>query len=213
MSAAPIAFGGFAARAASGDFWNTKQPSEWSGDEVAKLLNDSPWAKEFLLQLNNQAMLGHGGAYGRRNMGSGTTGPTGPNVQVKVLVRWESAKPVWEAKKLAAPKDAKDHYLVSLTGMPISGPDPTDSGNDEAEDRLKDQTTIERKGKEPIAPDSVTSTEGPGFPSIVFAFPRDYQPIEPSEKELTFILKVGKSMELKAKFNIHDMMYRGDLAL
>src|SRR5689334_24708924 len=32
--------------AAGRDFWNRKPPSGWTADEIVRLLNDSPWARE-----------------------------------------------------------------------------------------------------------------------------------------------------------------------
>ncbi len=33
--------------AAGGDFWNKKEPAQWSSEEIDKLVTHSPWAKEF----------------------------------------------------------------------------------------------------------------------------------------------------------------------
>jgi hypothetical protein len=58
--------------AGSSEFWNRKDPSEWSADEVDRLITKSPWAKEI-------------GADARRKRG-----------QYHGLVRRESAKPYWK---------------------------------------------------------------------------------------------------------------------
>lgn len=41
-----------------GDFWNQKQPSEWSEEEVQRLLTKSPWAKEAMVSIDPSAMRG-----------------------------------------------------------------------------------------------------------------------------------------------------------
>ena len=40
----------FAVSLFAADFWKTKDPSQWSNDEVTKMLTKSPWAKSFLIQ-------------------------------------------------------------------------------------------------------------------------------------------------------------------
>ena len=46
----------------SSDFWNKKEPSEWSGEEIEQLTTKSPWAKETTAQYSPQQ--GQGGGMG-----------------------------------------------------------------------------------------------------------------------------------------------------
>lgn len=119
------------------DFWKTKEPSQWSDDEAAKMLMKSPWAKSVSTQTVTAGssgrgdmgggMEGGGGAGGRGGMGGGggmggvmASGPTSP----PIIVRWESSAPVKAAnarKQFAHSAEiaqwAQDNYVVSLTGF------------------------------------------------------------------------------------------------
>jgi hypothetical protein len=63
------------------DFWKIKQPSEWSEKEVKRLLTNSPWAKEVVVQMGGvmpaTATSGGGRGGGRRG---GAMGPMGGGV-------------------------------------------------------------------------------------------------------------------------------------
>jgi hypothetical protein len=58
------------------DFWKTKDYTQWSSDEVTKVLTDSPWAKEITVTSGQQGQQRRGG--GRRGgMGGGYPGGGG----------------------------------------------------------------------------------------------------------------------------------------
>jgi hypothetical protein len=58
------------------DFWKTKDYTQWSSDEVAKVLTDSPWAKEITVTSGQQGQQRRSG--GRRGgMGGGYPGGGG----------------------------------------------------------------------------------------------------------------------------------------
>jgi hypothetical protein len=60
--------------AASSDFWNKKEPAEWSSDEIDKLVTKSPWAKE--VTVSSAAMSrGYGNGGGGGNTGGGMGDP------------------------------------------------------------------------------------------------------------------------------------------
>lgn len=56
---------------APGEFWNDKQPSEWSEKDIQHLLTKSPWAKEATAEMNLPNMGGPEGGGGR---GGGVSG-------------------------------------------------------------------------------------------------------------------------------------------
>src|SRR5262249_24597506 len=98
------------------DFWNRKDPSEWSSDEVDRLITRSPWAKEItatapqtVYSQRQPAPAGRGGLSipgigGMGLPGAGRRGPSAPGTTpYKGVVRWESAKPVLEALKESLP--------------------------------------------------------------------------------------------------------------
>ncbi len=81
------------------------------------------------------------------------------------------------------------------------------------QERLKDATRLERKGKDPIGPDRVeTGQSSDGTARMIFLFPKTSQPIEPGDKEVTFVTQMGP-LGVKAKFVLKEMMVKGQLAL
>jgi len=42
----------------SSDFWNKKDPSQWSGKEIEELTSKSPWAKEVSAQSSSEQREG-----------------------------------------------------------------------------------------------------------------------------------------------------------
>jgi hypothetical protein len=134
-----LAFSGVELFAAS-DFWNKKDPDEWSDQERETLKTKSPWAKKIH---GEGGFGGRGGGRGSSMDGGGSRGgggggmsgggggkrgggggggedmsaapaPLGP----EVVIRWESATPVLAATKFQLPSALADHYAVSVTGLP-----------------------------------------------------------------------------------------------
>jgi len=141
------------------DFWNKKDPANWSSDEVGKLTSKSPWAKDV-----NAASValsrpyadggvpdastgggnrgypggGGGGGYGggggmSRGAGRNTADSEMP-LSYRATVRWESAKPIRDALKSPLPQELAGDYVISVSGVPIlaRGRQRTDDGENEA---------------------------------------------------------------------------------
>ena len=98
-------------RASPGEFWDQKQPSQWTPAEIEQLLSKSPWAKEASIS-NKTGQSGPiggspraSGAASRRGGvrgagGGAATGvslPDDPGGPWKAVTRWESALPVRDA--------------------------------------------------------------------------------------------------------------------
>jgi hypothetical protein len=104
------------------DPWKAKNPSEWSEKELAKVLNDSPWAQKVDVSMGGPSMGGMGGGGGRGRGGGGGGMPSadqsgmggagggggmgggggaggggGMPPSIPFTVRWVSAAPVKEA--------------------------------------------------------------------------------------------------------------------
>jgi hypothetical protein len=122
----------------AGEFWQDKQPSEWTEKEIQRLKTKSPWAKEAILTMGGGQMgqmdrgggggmggggrsmggMGGGGMGGPGGMGGtgGGVGRTDPGVGAnpaaaapKVVIRWDSAAPLREvAARAGAPEDVKN---------------------------------------------------------------------------------------------------------
>jgi hypothetical protein len=137
--------------AGSSDFWNKKEPAEWSSEEIDKLVTKSPWARQVNASsaavsrpysggggngggMGDPGIGGGGGGYpgggggypggGGRGMGGGRgRGGGGPiPLSYTATVRWESAKPVQEALKTPLPEGLAGAYVISVSGVPALQP-------------------------------------------------------------------------------------------
>jgi len=207
------------------DFWNEKKAADWTDDEIQQLLNKSPWAKDASI-FDSAAHKGLSSAprtagLSRRTTGrpatAGTPAPsTGYPAAWKAIVRWDSALPVREAVKAAKSKDAEENYIIALIGD-IPGVGVPSDDDEPAErkakmDNLIESTRLERRDdplelqQVKIAPKTLSSPAG-----TLFYFSR-VLPIVPEDKQVTFVTKVGP-LEVKCKFTLREMLYRGNLEL
>jgi hypothetical protein len=213
------------------DFWNERKPGDWSSGEIKELLTKSPWARDASITDNGQiGGLGNGrGAVARRG-GRGGTGQGGATesgpaakIQWKAIVRWESALPVQQALKSAAPKDGvkkdppiKDigeFYVLNVIGNLPGAISNADGSPDSASMQyLKEVSKLEHKGDQirlsrvELAPESAVSPAG-----TLFYFSRVLA-LMLKDKEALFSTKIGP-LDLKCKFALGDMLYRGMLEL
>ncbi len=224
------------------DFWKAKEASEWSAKDLEKMLKKSPWAKEAPVNgmedragtrgrgagmgeasgvgdisggsESDSMSAGGGGRGGRR--GSRMDLPTIPEAP-KVVVRWETAAPVLEAATRAGvpiirPEAAQQFYIVSVTGFPMpGGPNQDKERLQGMRDALMKATVLTRKDKDPVAPVRVDVIPGQRGAMMVFLFMRTVN-ISADDKEVVFATRMGKA-EIKSKFQLKDMIYRGALAL
>jgi hypothetical protein len=170
---------------------------------------------------------GAGSGIGRSGMGDTPERQALP--ELKTTVRWESSKAIRDGRKKTIHPDDAPFYIVSVGPLPLTGNqsdsrDPAkesrgNTGQNSAEDRrkdleqrLKEVTQLQRKGHDPIVPDRTAVVEGPSARILVFYFPRDPQPIQVDDKEVTFYTALGP-MEVRARFALKDMMYRSQLEL
>src|ERR1700722_8280995 len=104
------------------DFWKTKDYTQWSSDEVVKVLTDSPWAKELTVTSGQQGQQRRRGGGRRGGMGGGggypgggggypgggggypggggggyPSGGGGGGMREQLVVRWDSALPIQHA--------------------------------------------------------------------------------------------------------------------
>jgi hypothetical protein len=173
--------------------------------------------------------MGGGGWGGRGGGGGGRRGPEGMQA-VKVTVRWESAAPVHEALLKSEVADAskfadwsKDYYVITVNGLPQMGQRRRDNDDDqqqdpdrekEMQDRMKDrmkQNTSLKVSDRTIAPERVEMLDSPAGRTMVFLFPRTAN-ILPGDKEVAFVSAMGR-MEIRSKFALKEMVFRGKLEL
>jgi len=211
--------------AASPEFWDQKQPADWTPDEVERILTKSPWSKDAAIV--NTAQTGPLGSarsgVGPRGRMSGGTGGLNPReTQIpevtgkwKAGVRWESSLPVREAFKKKITKDYSENYIINVFGdVPNAAPSNDDSADERKVkfDILQERTRLERKddpielNRVELAPATPLSPAG-----TLFYFSRVLA-IMPEDKQVTFVTKIGP-LELKCKFMLREMLYRGNLEL
>ena len=151
LQAATILQACLALLAARKEFWDSKDPASWSNDEKQLLLDQSPWAREGLVQMdegkNRHTARGYGNngrlggdmpdtrpgvpPGGVRSVPIGEVPPAPPRadpgqpVQFRVLARWESAKPVRLAGGPELPELTGQFYVIRLRGLPLMSPRKT----------------------------------------------------------------------------------------
>lgn len=121
------------------EFWNKKDPSQWTGEEIDQLTSKSPWAKYVTAQYapgSNNGGYGQGGGYprngggmggmgipgmGRRGgMGGGQPGGGYPqSSNYKGTVRWESAQPIRDALKTPLPDGFEKRFVIGVRDIPL----------------------------------------------------------------------------------------------
>ncbi len=160
----------------------------------------------------------------RARGGAGQAGATehapAVNIKWKAIVRWESALPVREALKMAAPKDGpraqdlKEFYILNVVGnLPGAVSSSEEQRQDTASSQyLQEVTKLEHKGdlvhlsRVELVKQNDLSPAG-----TLFYFSRMLA-LRLKDKEAQFTTKIGP-LELKCKFTLGEMIYRGALAL
>jgi len=251
---------------AASDFWNKKQPGEWSAAEVQQLITKSPWAKKVRGEMESggpsvgpiggggggrrgggggggmgsadEGESGGGGGGGGRGGGGGGGGADlgggagrGAPQAPEVVIRWETAKPISDAVKLTLPPALDNHYAVGIVGLPPNyllaagrgggrgrGRGRSEEGAPQEDpaarqkamlDRIKASATLTCKGKDPQSADLLLQTADQQ--TVIFGFPKESLNLTAADKEVTFTFKLLATF--KAKFELKDMTYGGQLAL
>ena len=225
---------------AASDFWNKKDPKDWTKDEIDRLTNNSPWAKPVSAQMpsNDGSVNGPGSTQGGspgsgRRIGLGVPGLGIPGIgggypgggggypgggrrtgayQVRGSVLWESAQPVMDAIKPQFPEEFADHHVIALVGFPFP-PGNDDRDEDEALDALKSDTYLRPDRGNSVQPGLVKRPVSSSINgSILFGFSKDLLKIGPEDKEILFTTRLGRS-QIQARFAPKEMLYRGKPAV
>ncbi|HLH38732.1 MAG TPA: hypothetical protein VKX39_06260 [Bryobacteraceae bacterium] len=235
-------FAGIAPLSASDSgFWNKKDPADWTAAEIDQLTNKSPWAKEITVTAPAQGYGGGypgggdypGGGYpGGGYPGGGYPGGIGfpggmgrrrgpgiPAGQVyKAVVRWQSAKVILDAMKTPLPEKMTNHYVIVVGGIPVNPRDNRYGSNDDSGqsnqdilDRMKSITFLQPKNKRDLQP-GVIVQQPANYGDVYFGFARDLVTLRPEDKEVVFSTSFGR-IPVKVKFNLKEMMYRGELSV
>jgi hypothetical protein len=228
---------------AGSDFWNKKEPGEWSSEEIDKLVTRSPWAKEVNAASaalsrpytdtgsNGGGMADPGVGGGGMGGGRATGGRRGGGadempLSYKATVRWESAKPIQEALKTPLPEGLAGNYVISVSGVPIlaQGRQHSDDGDtqttvskglsDDLLDRIKNLTYLEPKGKSPAQPSVVQKGPIASSGTPTLLFGFPRDVLPITEDDREVTFTTKLGpIDVKTKFNMKDMMYHKELAL
>jgi hypothetical protein len=208
------------ARLLAADFWDQKPPEEWTKQEIERLLAKSPWTKD--ASIVNTAQTGPLSSPRAVNRRGRTVGNPNGDTEIPELtgkwsasVRWDSALPVREALKTKMSVALSENYIINVFGN-VPSPAPNDQdGIDERKTKfeiLQERTRLERKD-DPLELKRVELAPKTPFspPGTLFYFSRVF-PLTPDDKQVTFVTKIGP-LELKCKFTLKEMLYRGNLEL
>jgi hypothetical protein len=212
-----------------------KATDQWTADDVAALLNRSPWSVQSSAVMEDPADAREEQPAGPPDTGQkGVGAPTkrwdgeigrnrmGHLATVPVTVRWESALPIRQAQKdAAAPADS---YVISLAGLVpagryrAAGKTETSSSSDGSFDARNPEEVLEafmayskisQSGGRDLQPNNVKLDPATGVVRIFFSRKAE---IDPGQKEVLFTTHFGK-LNVHAKFRISSMKYHGNIEL
>jgi hypothetical protein len=212
------------------DFWEEKDFTTWSPQQIDKMLTDSPWAKKATIVVGSLREGGDLGGFQSGGAGVGGGGGAardsdagGSEFQgvrrITVTVAWISALPVRQAiARLRAGVDApvlpddkrlpedEAFYVVAVAGM------PTRVAQAATLNEVLAKTALKSKRKEPINPADIRIVpESKQTVRVEFVFPKSTA-IDLEDKEVEFVTKMGDA-DIARKFTLADMIVRGRLAL
>jgi hypothetical protein len=218
------------------EFWR-KPYTEWSDKDVAKMMNDSPWAKSATASMNVPgggpppgAGAGPGGfgggapggpqGGGGSEFGPGAQGMSAPTLDV--VARWQTALPIRQAfvrlkYGAEADKSADAKKILDQEQRPyeivLSGPMGMflHGKPEESAKALSDVTVLSSNRTGEIKPIQIEVSKPGKSMDVLFVFPRS-MPFTIDDKEVVFSTKLGTS-NLKYKFKLKDMVFDGKLEM
>jgi hypothetical protein len=149
----------------AGEFWDKKDPSQWTGEEIDRLTNKSPWAKSVTASYapgaNNGGYGQQGGGYprsgpsvgiggigmGMPRRGGGMGRPGGGYPQTsnyKGTVRWESAQPILDALKTPLPDAFAKHFVIGVRDIPLIADQQRNQQTQNPDDTDRDSPRLSR---------------------------------------------------------------------
>src|ERR1051326_2509842 len=211
------------------DFWVKKDYTQWSEEEVKKIMTNSPWAKDVIVSapagalggarrgpasatgVDVESTGGGGGRGGRGGRGGGAGGgeDSAPSeVQITLNVSWRSALPLRKAvvksragASAEVPADMKEMLAKEQEDYVV-----VVSGIPARMVRLiqdpvqLNKSTLKIGKKAPVAPKGVDFQTRTQTVDVFFVFPKK-DPATLDDKDLELDLKLG-GMSAKRKFNL-----------
>ena len=199
---------------AEDNFWNKKDPTTWTDDELVTLTSRSPWARNVRVDLKpkgkdaegNRAPEPGASPFGVNRAEGGRTAAKAINA----TITWESALPLFDAQHQRLPADFRNHYVIGVKDFPVLVDAGQRQSPRELLDWLQNSATLQAKGKEAIqAGRAATARDGA---LILFGFLRDLLPLTANDRDVDFTLSTEQAVA-KARFQPKEMKYHGQLAL
>jgi len=220
------------------DFWVKKEYTQWTEEEVKKVMTNSPWAKDVTVSApagslgpgqrgpqnsNIDVESGAGGGRGRGGRGGARGGEAegggAGDVLLSLNMSWRSALPLRKAivkSRLGGSTEVPSEAQQMLAKeqeeyvIVVSGVPARNARQIQDPARLN-RSTLKAGKKAPITPKAVDFQARTQTVDVFFIFPKT-DPITLEDKEVELDLKLG-AMEAKRKFNLKDMVYNGKLEL
>jgi hypothetical protein len=220
----------------AGNPWS-KDSSQWSAEDVQRILTDSPWSRVAGGTLDNTAddtekgvELPPGNEHGDRNGAtdgrwdggvSRNTGGVLPTLPVSV--RWDSAALMVTALEKSpgattlTEEQAKQYYVLTVVGL-VAGRNPKRAARPDSAPPvdpeqvlagIKSQSHLYFGSQPGIRPEDVKLDITTG--TLRFFFPRT-SPAALDDKEVIFATHYGR-IKVVQRFRLKDMVYKGVLEL
>lgn len=191
------------------DFWNRKDSSSWTSDEIIQLATKSPWARTARVL----PKPGHDrGAFDNSvpdlaessQQGRGASKRPGDVAVVpveEVTVIWASGQPILDALRTVFPSDFANHYVIGINDLP-----KTEGGRKVNLDSVT--ASLQVHGGRSVDAGAVRA----GRDTTLFAFSKELFPLTVADKEVLFSLETDQ-YTIRTYFNLREMTYHGRLAV
>jgi hypothetical protein len=209
-------------------FWEKKPYQEWTEQEIARILIDSPWAKEVIIRLDKDYTPSippppppnsPGGVVAPgSNLGGGPLGNPAVGRKIQTLpagatvrVRWESAEPLRQAiarTRGSSSVEGPTTYRLAIDNIPPYL-ESARFGSLQAE--LLANAILKVGKRTVIHPTDVSISANKAGLIVRLDFPRDAAIVE-RDGEVVLETEAGVS-GIVCSFRLRDMFYGGKLAL
>ncbi len=197
--------------ASGGEFWNTKNPSQWTDAEVQRLIFDSPWAKRFTARVGKPDPTHDPRPWPEYPPIKPTRPPPIlPKLPLPTpsyltgVIRWESAKPVLDALRVPLPQTFLDHHVISVSAPVVQ---ILMHASDNRLDDLKYLSTLEAHAFS-LGRATIIEPRAASVPTLWFAFPKKSVRIADGDSATRFETSFNGWI-VEAKFDPQQMWYRG----
>lgn len=191
------------------DFWEIYHYTQWTDEQIWKIMRDSPWAQSTEIRLKAFHY-------------NGELEPFDQPVLTTATVRWQSALPIRQIVALERYGEEADSsvesvarlgsnlnaYVVGVFGIPVTG------GLGPPGDLATGASLVFRDGP-PLGSALAMVEQQEEWADVYFAFPNeppDGRVITLDDERVQFVLDTA-TIEVRHRFNLNKMVYMGKLGL